>query len=352
MTTSQNHTKEEKHITFPDGHTLYTCTWKPTASPKAHVLFLHGFSDHSNAYYDFFPSLSSSHLQILSFDQRGWGKSIPSPKHSHRGRTGTTEAIFSDIDFLLQPLLDTGLPVFLIGHSMGGGLALCYGHYGSLRSKLSGIVVFSPLIEVHPDAKPPPKFIISLLKQVAKLLPHVTMEQKLSHTLMSRDESVCNAFKDDELCHDTGTLQGLAHMLDRGDFLVRNAGKGWDAKVPVLVLHGTGDRVTDWRASRRFSEQLRERVEGVVVEFRDLEGWFHKMHAEPGEDRARFAELVSGWILRQVGADAVAQGNDAEAAQVEGEGKVEQKIAEPELLAKTEAAPLVQAEPAKETARL
>ncbi|KAK4698172.1 hypothetical protein P7C71_g3, partial [Lecanoromycetidae sp. Uapishka_2] len=117
------------------------------------------------------------------------------------------------------------------------------------------------------------------------------MVQKLDPQWVSRDVSVQKEWAEDPLCHDTGTLEGLAGMLDRGQELdtglvVPKEGSFW-------IGHGNGDRVTSYDASRR----LFERLEVEDKEFKTYEGWFHKLHAEPGEDKITFANDVADWIL-------------------------------------------------------
>lgn len=75
---------------------------------------------------------------------------------------------------------------------------------------------------------------------------------------------------EDPLCHDTGTLEGLAGMLDRADDLDCNRldivdGRFW-------IGHGSADRVTSFDSSKRLFERLR--VSDKV--FREYEGWYHK----------------------------------------------------------------------------
>ena len=121
------------------------------------------------------------------------------------------------------------------------------------------------------------------------MLPWLKSYNKLDGSAMSRDADVCNDFENDALCHNTGTLLGLAEMLERAKQLrSRAVQKRFPPKLPVLVLHGSGDRVTWHEASRSFVDGLQVRDKT----YKEYDGWFHKMHAEPGEDRARFANDV------------------------------------------------------------
>lgn len=256
------------------------------------MLFLHGFSDHCHAYYDFFPALAAKGIQTVSFDQRGWGKS--SPTKSLWGKTGTTKDIMADLDSLLEPLFETGKPVFLMGHSAGGGLALVYGHVGTYRDKLAGILTEAPFISLARASAPLPG-VETAGRLLAKFLPDFKMLNKLDRTFVSRDPEVCEAFEKDELCHDTGTLLGLKEMLERGRFLSVSNGEGWPKNLPLINLHGTGDKITNHVSTREFSERVK--AAGLLVEYVELDGWYHKMHVDTKENRPVFAQLTSDWIL-------------------------------------------------------
>ena len=186
---------------------------------------------------------------------------------------------------------------------MGGGIALTYPSFPAaapILRHIRGILVESPLIALAPTSAAS-KLTVLLGKLASKMMPNHQLVQKVAPTLMSRDPKVCEEFRDDPLCHNTGTLEGLAAMLDRGERLVsgetmvkRDYGTGTFA---VWVGHGSGDQVTDPVASRSWVE----RCEVVDKEFREYEGWFHKLHAEQGDCKEVFADEVAAWILKRAG---------------------------------------------------
>lgn len=91
---------------------------------------------------------------------------------------------------------------------------------------------------------------------------------------MSRDPAVCKAFEDDEMCHDTGTLQCLRGIGERGDLIKSGiVGERWPPRLPVWVAHGTRDGVCEWQGSWGFVESLHGEVEKTWVAY---EGWKHK----------------------------------------------------------------------------
>ncbi|KAI1913235.1 hypothetical protein LOZ12_001414 [Ophidiomyces ophidiicola] len=305
-------TKEGQH-TPEDGIKLYTKTWKTDGPPKAVIVFVHGFSDHCNAYYGFFPALASYGIEVRAFDQRGWGKSVTSP--SSRGLTGSTETVLKDIHSFLTSTYSslkgqasaegsaesTIPPVFLMGHSMGGAEVLYY----MLNSPdfppwVRGVLAYSPLIALHPDSAPY-RLTVFMGRLAARLRPQHQLFKALDPLTMCRDVRVCEEWKNDPLCHDTGTLEGLAGMLDRAAWLdaLQHAPKMESQATALWVCHGTADRVNDFDASRRFTEA----ASVSDSTFQKYDGGYHKLHAEPDGIKEALVKDVAEWVLARSGVD-------------------------------------------------
>ncbi|EME87657.1 uncharacterized protein MYCFIDRAFT_209571 [Pseudocercospora fijiensis CIRAD86] len=288
----------EASLSTSDGTPLYTKTWHPSTTIIVRLVFVHGFSDHCNFYGILFPTLASAGIKVYSYDQRGWGRSVTKP--SQKGLTGPTSLTMSDItDFIhALPPEEHKIPLFLMGHSMGGGEILYYAATApqNIKRQIRGYLAEAPYIRLHPTAMPW-KMTVLAGKILAKILPHAQMLQKLDVGKICRDPEVGREWDEDPLCHDTGTLEGLGAMIDRaaeleeGRVRIRDEG---DDKMSVWVGFGSGDQVLDWEACRKWFE---EEVEVGDKEFRIYDGWYHKLHAEPGEDKFKFAKDVSEWIL-------------------------------------------------------
>lgn len=141
-----------------------------------------------------------------------------------------------------------------------------------IRSQIAGYVCESPFIAVHEDTQPSKSVVVGG-RMAAKLLPTRQMVQKIDPRYLSRDPSVCKDFEDDELCHDTGTLEGLAGMLQRAREL--DSGRVFfddPENCRLWVGHGTEDRVTSFKATARFMDRLKIKDKT----FRVYNGHYHK----------------------------------------------------------------------------
>jgi acylglycerol lipase len=300
---------------------LYTKTWKvrrlsfnpvilvtscqPDGEPVAKVVFIHGFSDHCNRYYELFPSLAARGIEVHGFDQRGWGRSVH--KESEKGLTGPTSLVISDIVSVIKsqiPATGNTVPLFVMGHSMGGGEALTLAsdpQYADLMKDIRGWVLESPFID-FPQGHAPSSITIFLGRLVGKIAPHKQRWSGLPPADLTRDPAVVESLKADKLDHDIGTLEGLAGMLDRTSALSKGHTKLNKGVRSLWLGHGTDDKGTSYPASKAWFERQAELVD---KEFKTYEGWSHMLHCDLPDNRSIFAKDVGDWILARVGPDEV-----------------------------------------------
>jgi acylglycerol lipase len=203
-----------------------------------------------------------------------------------------------------------------MGHSMGGGEVLCYAAQGpsEVRKHIRGYLLESPFVDF--DAKSKPSFVTVFFGRLAgRLLPHKQLTNKLDPSLICRDPAVCKRFDEDDLCHDTGTLEGLSAMLDRtialstGKVIIPDdAGEGGVTRI--WIAHGDSDGITDHAASKRLADALQVKDK----EFKSYPGYYHRrkyiilpgegylkltfaVHDEPSPEKEVFMKDVANWIL-------------------------------------------------------
>ena len=174
------------------------------------------------------------------------------------------------------------LPVFLYGHSMGGNVVLSY--VMSRPEKLRGAVVTSPFLRLSFD---PPAWKLALGRALSKLFPSLTLANEIDASAISRDEDEVKAYLNDPLIHDRVSPAYSIAFMERGQRLVEQAAK---IRVPVLLLHGSADRLTDPGASRELAEKA-----GSLVEYLEIDGGYHELH----HDRCK--EEVLNRIVKWLG---------------------------------------------------
>lgn len=172
-----------------------------------------------------------------------------------------------------------------MGHSMGGAEVLQYAVLGpvEVRRQIRGYLVESPLVALH-ESSQPNKMTVVAGKLASKVVPKWHMVSKLEAKWVSRDESVVRKYEADELCHDTGTLEGLAGMLQRAEDLEKGTmliSENEGVECRLWVGHGSGDRITSYKASKRYVERLSLKDK----EFKTYDGWYHKCKLEDEDEQ-------------------------------------------------------------------
>ncbi|KAK7753120.1 hypothetical protein SLS62_004851 [Diatrype stigma] len=300
-----------------EGESLYTKTWLPDKPPVAKLVIIHGFSDHINRYYEFFPYLAERGIAVYGYDQRGWGRSVKKP--SDKGKTGPTARVLADMAAFIEDKLapspssssndnDNGTdnhrhhqaPLFVLGHSMGGGQALALAStpaHAGLAARVRGWVLEAPFLGFAPELQPH-WLTIASGRLAAHVVPGFHLVRDIPPEHVTRVPEVQRSLAADALCHDTGTLEGLAGMLDRTERLARGALRPDPAVVrSLLLLHGSGDRSTSCGRSREwFDVQQREAPIADAV-FREYDGMYHQLHADYGKEE--FYKDVADWILER-----------------------------------------------------
>lgn len=195
-------------------------------------------------------------------------------------------------------------PIFLFGHSMGGAEALLYltstQPFSTPRPQMSGLLLESPFIALHPTAEPY-RLTVVAGSLAARILPNMQLLQKLPAKNVSRSPQIQQDWMNDELCHDTGTLAGLAGMLQRAADLTglsrgqSVAGLTKQLPCPLWIGHGTDDFLTWHEASKRLCDVLE--VKNDDKTFKSYEGAYHKLHVEPDGVGEAFTKDVGEWIV-------------------------------------------------------
>ncbi|KAL0932997.1 putative alpha/beta hydrolase [Colletotrichum truncatum] len=292
-------TSETEGVFDVDGQKLYSKTWTPEGTIKAKLVFVHGFSDHIGRYDELFPYLASRGIQVFGWDQRGWGRSVT--KTAERGFTGPTSRVIADVAaFIRDKLPSPNCPLFVMGHSMGGGQVLALAsdpQYDDLVSQVRGWLLESPFIAFTPGEEP--GFLkVFFGKLASRLLPRQQLVNEIPPENLTRDTTVQQSIRDDELMHNTGTLEGLAGMLERTDALAH--GKlTLSSNVKSLWLgHGTEDKTTCFNASKKwFDAQI---IDDST--HKPYDGAYHQLHADFCKEE--FSKDVGDWILERSGESA------------------------------------------------
>ena len=259
----------EGSFTAFDGLTLYRQWWLPDGDPKGVVMLVHGLGEHSGRYGHVAGRLIGAGYAVHALDHRGHGRS-----DGKRVFVTSYDEFMADM-IQFRGLIETehpGVPLFVLGHSMGGNIAM--GHVLDHQDGLAGMVLSGPALQVGEDLTPAKIKIFSL---VAKVAPGFRPEG-LSADAISRDQAVVDAYRADPLVY-TGKISaglGAALIGAMQSFPDRYA----DLTLPVLVLHGTDDRLASIEGSRA----LEAGAVNADLTAKYYDGLFHEVFNEPEQD--------------------------------------------------------------------
>ena len=247
-------------------------------SPKAVMLIAHGFGEHCGRYDQMAEYLAGKNIAVIAIDLEGHGKS-----GLKTGVVKDYEILKADIDLMLAESAKRfdGLPVFLFGHSMGGGLAL---HYGLSRdvSAFSGFIVSAPLI--HP-AEPIGGALQTIVKILRRVIPSMTIKNEIPGDKVSSIPEEQSKYETDPLNHDRLGLGLAIGMIEGGEWVASQASE-WNA--PLLMMHAVSDQLTRFDSSQAFADQAKN------CRFMALENCEHEIHNDVTRDQvyAAISEFI------------------------------------------------------------
>ncbi|MFH1429107.1 MAG: lysophospholipase [Candidatus Margulisiibacteriota bacterium] len=261
-----------------DNLTLYAQAWVPDAPAKGVICLVHGIGEHGGRYAAPAEILNNAGYIVAAFDQRGHGKS-----EGRRGHTPSYEAWMDDIRIFLEEVKQRfpALKCFLYGQSLGGNQVI---NYVLRRSpEIAGVIATSPELRL---AFRPPAWKVFLGKVMNKIYPGIILATGLNLKDLSHDPHVANAYDEDPLTHDRISARNFVCFMEAGEWAIANAGK---LSIPLLLMHGTGDRITSAPASEEFARNA-----GDLCAFKLWDGFYHELQNEVEKDAV--LKYVVGWL--------------------------------------------------------
>lgn len=285
-------------FTLPaDGATLVCRSWSPPEGQnvKARIVYVHGFSEHILAYDEWFPSIASEGYHVTMYDARGHGKTAKNP--SEFGRSNEKQ-VMSDLEVVVSHVLaDWEGKAILWGFSMGGAVVLNYMAIGKQCNRFDAYISVGPLIRNAPE-------IMTFMNRLkVKLLPTVNRIWPSYHEVVPLDPSMTNnnprqqeVMRKDPLRHQTSTVGLMYGAITRGERLMDPSFQAKLVDKPLLLCHGTGDRLCDWRTSKEFMEQVKLTDKKLNL----YEGLPHELALNLPEDAEKYKQDVLSWLSERV----------------------------------------------------
>ena len=246
------------------------------------VVLAHGLGEHTGRYEHLASFFQSHSIAVTGADFPGFGQSS-----GKRGHAPSLDTYYQTIGLVMAEAKQEypDVPVFLLGQSMGGNLALNFAL--AKTPSLAGLVATSPWIRVK---KMPSAAVMTLARVMRRLYPAFTQSNGLDPLDFSRDPAAIEAYRNDPYVHDKVSAGIGFSLLEAGLYLDRYEGA---FPFPLLLTHGTADALTDPAATEAFAA----RISGPVT-LKLWEGFYHETFHEP--EKRQVLEFLVNWIDHHV----------------------------------------------------
>jgi len=305
-------TYNEFRLSSKDGTVIYAYSWIPD-KPIAAIQISHGAVEHALRYEDFAKYLADNDFAVYANDHRGHGKTAGSPENvAYLGeKSGGFLQAVEDMHLLTERIKsdNPGLPVFLLGHSMGSLMSRVYASkYGG---ELSGLVL-TGTGRVSPA-------LIAVVRGLAKTIMAFygrRHKSPLCHKLVfgtlnrpfggetgsefiCSDDAVVKAYAADKYCGNTATaafidelLFGTRAAFKKGTF--QNTPKD----LPLFIGAGEFDAMGGAGLKEVKKDVADYRKAGMVdFEFHIYEGMRHEILNEKNKQRV-YQDILT-WLKKR-----------------------------------------------------
>ena len=208
------------HVEAADGTELAGYEWRPEGEPSAHVLLIHGQGEHLGRYEYLGEVLAESGVRTVGVDLRGHGMS--------QGRRGHIKR-WSDYVMDVHACADLLPEKFaLIGHSMGGLIALSY--LTAYAQRVRSLVLSGPLLGVAIAA---PAWKTKMAGLLSRTLPGLSLASGIPLEDLCTDPEAVDLYAQDSLRVSTITPRWLTEM----EAAVAQVWRSVDSFTTPLSLH-------------------------------------------------------------------------------------------------------------------
>jgi alpha-beta hydrolase superfamily lysophospholipase len=264
------------------GTEIWWQAWLPDGAPRATLVIAHGAGEHSDRYAHVGTGLVDAGYAVFALDHRGHGKS-----NGRRADIESLDAVVADLGILIE-LAHERLPErkpFLLGHSMGGAIALAFACRH--QEAIDALILSAPVAAL--EAAPAPMRMIS--KVLGRITPGLGV-YSVDASAVSRDPEVVRDYETDSLVHhEKLPARTVAELTRAVESFPSEVGR---LRLPLLVMHGTADRLAPVAGSK----MIAERAGSEEIELRLYDGLYHEILNEPEQDQI-LAEIVA-WLDERV----------------------------------------------------
>ncbi len=248
---------------------LFEQYWQPANELKANIIIIHGLAEHSGRYVHVADYLVNHGYAVATFDLRSHGQS-----DGKKTFIRSFDDFLSDVDLFLKRVRERhpNQKLFLLGHSMGGTITTLFAL--TRTPDVKGLILSSATLKLSDTISP---FLVRISAVLGMLAPKLTTIT-IDSSAISRDPDVVKKYDTDPLVYRGGIPARTGAEFNRAIKLIQ--GQMELVTLPLLILAGTADRLSDPAGS----QQLYERAQAKDKTLKLYEGFYHEILNEPEKE--------------------------------------------------------------------
>ncbi len=240
--------------------------WEAEEEAKAVIVMVHGAMEHHRRYGWLIEMWRLSGFHVIMGDLPGQGMTT----RSRRGHIDSFDEYIFEVKDWIQAAYQFNLPVFLIGHSMGGLISIRLLQEEKLN--LAGVVLSSPCLGL---VNPPPKMTNLFSSVLNVVAPSFKVNSGLTIDMATRNDEVREADMNDTLYITKVSVRWYHELIQAIQFAFENNDKIQD--LPFLVMQGGEDKIVN-------KHTVREWFNDVPLSEKRFKEWpkcYHEIFNEP-----------------------------------------------------------------------
>ena len=261
-------------------NSTYVREWV-SESNKANIVIIHGVGEHSGRYIETAEKLFNMGFNIYTGDLIGHGLS-----DGLRIYIDSIDDYMNNVNFFISRVKND-MPLFILGHSMGGLIVLYYMLHHK-DNHIRGIIASSPYIKDKIEI-PVIKYMIG--KTASAIFPKLRIESGLIGEMVCRDKEIALKYDNDPLNCSKVTARWFVELGKARINLILQS-KNFDS--PCLILQAGGDVVVDEQSVQKFYEEVSSQDKEFVL----YNEFYHEILNDP--ERERVIDKIGSWISERV----------------------------------------------------
>ncbi|QPC47298.1 alpha/beta hydrolase [Mangrovibacillus cuniculi] len=261
--------------------------WETEGNPKGVVVIVHGAMEHHGRYSWLIEMWRSSGYHVVMGDLPGQG----AKSRSDRGHIDSFQQYLDEVEQWLQAAYQFEVPVFLLGHSMGGLVTIRLLQTSKLN--VAGVILSSPCLGL---IQQPPNFLKLMAKGLNVLSPTLKFKTGLTLDMATRNQIVKELEANDSLYITKVSVRWYQELVKTIGIAFEQIQETQD--IPIFLMQAGDDQVVNKDLVKEWFYQLR----GSDLHFKEWPNLYHEIFNEPErEDVFMYAEQFVRTQLKLLG---------------------------------------------------